>query len=250
VGIFATLTRRTLTEGPEASRELPEPLRTLVPARFEAVGEALASGSGSVEACTVVGRALALDGAALDEVLVGLRVTSRAVLGRDPSFDDIQALGTAWSEATLGYLHQLSCEDPLTGLASLAHVRSRLSELYRGELRELGRVQERRALVVADLPEDRGGSAQHARLSRTLRIARLGESARTVWNGTETIGRLGQNRIVVLVERDQTLGRRVALFRTLLGSLELAGHTPRVWIEGLPPTDAGAAHLLDELARP
>ena len=37
----------------------------------------------------------------------------------------------AWSDATLEYLHDLSCEDPLTGLASLAHVRTRLDEIYR-----------------------------------------------------------------------------------------------------------------------
>lgn len=268
MGIFATRARRTTTtDGPEAQRELPEHVRAQLPAQFEAVGEALASGPGSSRvsaeaACAEAGRELARDGASLDEALEGLRVTSLVVSGREPSYVDIRALSNAWSEATLGYLHQLSCEDPMTGLASLAHVRSRLSELYRGELRESGRVQEVHALVVASLPvgppgepQEGGspggseGSSPDTHLTRTLRMARLGEAARTVFSGPETIGRVGQQRVVILVDRDELLGRRVALLRRILGSLVNAGQAPRVWIEGLPSSDAGAAQLLDELAR-
>src|SRR3546814_12395233 len=65
----------------------------------------------------------------------------------EPAFADVRALSMAWSESTLAYLHQLSCEDPLTGLASLAHIRSRLSELYRGARA----ADETHALVVLDL---------------------------------------------------------------------------------------------------
>ncbi|WP_109508291.1 hypothetical protein [Nocardioides speluncae] len=280
MGIFATRSRRTTaTDGPEARRELPERVRAGLPAQFEAVGEALASGLGSARdsagvgraeaACAEAGRELARDGASLDEALEGLRLTSLAVIGLEPAYVDIRALSNAWSEATLGYLHQLSCEDPMTGLASLAHVRSRLSELYRGELRERGRVQEAHALVVASLPAGPPGEPQEggspglfllgpdgspevgpdAHLTRTLRMARLGEAARTVFAGPETIGRVGQHRVVVLTDRDELLGRRVALLRRILGSLVNAGDAPRVWIEGLPSTDAGAAQLLDELAR-
>jgi len=68
-----------------------------------------------------------------------------------------------------------------------------------------------------------------------------------VFSGAESIGRMGTNRIVVVVERDAQLGRRVAIIRKMLG---MADYPIRVWIEGLPSTDAGAANLLDELARP
>ena len=53
-------------------------------------------------------------------------------------------------------------------------------------------------------------------------------------------------RVVVLAERNDRLGRRTALLRTMLMS---ADRPPRVWIEGLPATDDSAAVLLDELAR-
>ncbi len=132
MGWFATRTRRATTGDPEARRELSPEQRAALPPRFEAVGETLASGSGAASACEVVGAALARDGLSLAEALDGLAETTRLVRGTDPSYDDARALCVAWSEATLGYLHRLSCDDPLTGLASLAHLRSRVSEVYRG----------------------------------------------------------------------------------------------------------------------
>ena len=83
--------------------------------------------------------------------------------------------------------------------------------------------------------------------SRSLRLARLGEAARTVFSGGETVGRLNSHRIVVVAARDDRLARRVTLLRTLVGSV---GPGARVWIEGLPSTDDAVASLLDELARP
>lgn len=247
MGLFATKTRNHPADRPEAGRELPEQVRALVPRQFEAVGEALASGSGSLEACDVAGRRMAQDGAALEEVLDGLRATTRLVTGSDPSYDAVRAVSVAWSEATLAYLHQISCEDPLTGLASLAHVRARIADVYRAQARTGIDVRGTHALVVVDLPYDRPGAGTvDDGFSRTLRLARVGQSTRTVFDGSETIGRLGTNRVVAVVERDEQLGRRVALLRTLLSSTSFP---TRVWIEGLPGSDVGAAHLLDELAR-
>lgn len=246
MGFFAA-TRKSPTGGPEAGRELPERVRVGLPRRFEAVGEALASGLGSTQACEVAGRALAQDGASLDEVLAGLQATYLSVLRREPAYADVRAISMAWSESTLAYLHQLSCEDPLTGLASLAHVRSRLSELYRSSAGTGSGPRDSHALVIADLPNDRPEHGDGDTISRALRLVRLGEAARTVFSGTETIGRMGTNRIVVIVERDPQLGRRVAIMRKMLG---IADYPTRVWIEGLPAGDQGAASLLDELARP
>jgi len=195
---------------------------------------------------------MAKDGASLDETLEALAETYRLVLGIDPSFDDVRSVSRAWSDTTLAYLHQLACEDPMTGLASLAHVRSRLSELYRGELRLATRVRDTHALVVAELPQDRhvdptDQRAKHV-LTRAMRLSSLGDAARTVFAGTETIGKLGPERIVVVAERDDRLGQRVALLRRMARTLQGGGESARVWIEGLPGTDATAALLLDELA--
>ena len=67
-----------------------------------------------------LGGVLARDGVSLDEALDGLRTTSQPGARPRPGVRRAPRAATAWSEATLGYLHRLSCEDPLTGLASLA----------------------------------------------------------------------------------------------------------------------------------
>src|SRR5690606_19129118 len=136
-----------------------------------------ASGSDSTGACEVAGNELARDGASLEDSLDGLRTTWQLVRGCDPSYVAIKALLGAWSDTTLSYLHQISCEDPMTGLATLTHLRSRLSELLR-EGPDHGR-----ALVVCELTGD-----ARATLTRAMLLTRLGDAARTVFPGREIIG--------------------------------------------------------------
>lgn len=226
-------------------------VRSGLPHRFEPVGEALISGSDVLVACEVAGHDLALDGASVQEALEGLRQTCQQVSGTDPSYDVVTALVTAWSEGTLGYLNQLSCEDPLTGLSSQAHLRGRLSELYR--LTGTGGVGEH-ALVVFALPPGEASEDTGDHFTRAMRLARAGELSRTAFARDETVARLGIHRVGILTRRDDRLGRRVQVLRTLLDRLrEGAGVVPdppvRIWIEGLPSTDVGAGMLLDELAR-
>lgn len=247
MGIFDVLGRRraAVDSGASVSQALEQ--RLGLPHRFEAVGEALASGSDPIPACSVVGQDLARDGASLQEALVSLRATWQAVRGCDPSFEDVSAFLLAWSETTLGYLHQLSCEDALTGLASQAHLRSRLSELYRASVEtELNHTH---ALVLCEVPDGHPSEEAGDNFTRAMRLTRLGENARTVFARGETIARLGTTRVAIVAERDDRLGRRVRLLRTLLERVDADRRTSRVWIEGLPGTDSSAALLLDELAR-
>lgn len=245
MGIFAMRARRP-TDHPGAREELSEVQRQALPPHFEAVGEALASGSGSVDACAVLGRELAGSGVGLDEALAGLETTSVLVCGRPPGLAEARSLAVSWGDATLAYLHQLSCEDPLTGLASLAHLRGRVADLYRGEHRQRVPVPESHALVLLEAvgrPDERR-TAPIDDLARALQVGSLGSAARTVFAGSETIGRVGPVRVAVVTGRDR-LGPRVGLLRRLL-----ADRSPvRIWIEGLPGTDAAAGLLLDELAR-
>ena len=229
-------------------------VRSGLPHRFEAVGEALTSGSGLLDACAVAGEDLARDGASMQEALDGLRDTAHRTAGGDPPFDAVSSLLTAWGETTLGYLHQLSCDDPLTGLSSQAHLRSRLSELHR--LPPTERAVAAHALVVCALPFGDDPSEDPVdHFTRAMRLARAGEMARTVFARDETVARVGMHRVAVLARRDDRLGRRVRVLRTLLGGVEgpgsrvPGGPVVRVWIEGLPDTDASTGMLLDELAR-
>ena len=248
MGRFTTRRRRATTGDPETREELSSGLRAALPPRFEAVGEALVSGSGTVAACEVAGALLARDGLSLDEALDGLAATARRVSGTEPGFADTRALSVAWSDAVLGYLHGLSCDDPLTGLSSLAHLRSRVTDAYRGERRTGAPVSESHALVVVAVPPSPdAASGRDDVLTRAMRTAQLGDTARTVFAGPETIGHVAPGRVVVLTGRDERIGRRVGLLRRMLDG----GAVPhaRVWIEGLPDSDEAAGRLLDELTR-
>jgi hypothetical protein len=249
VRIFAVRGRRLTAADPGVSEPEPTVERSGLPHRFEAVGEALTSGSDVIDVCAVAGQELARDGASVEETLAGLRDTWRCLTGADPSYDVVTALLTAWSETTLGYLNQLSCEDPLTGLSSQAHLRSRLSELYRlggvGTDAGIGGF----ALVVLEMPSgDDPSDEPDDHFTRAMRLARSGELARTAFARDETVARLGLHRVAILTRRDGHLGRRVRVLRTLLEGAEPDAPV-RVWIEGLPGTDAVAGMLLDELAR-
>lgn len=245
MGSFTSRPGRDPAARPGAREVLPEQVRARLPHRFEAVAEALASGRDSQAACHVVGRELALDGVPIEEALSGLRTTWSAVCGRDPEYEALTALLVAWGDATLAYLHQISCDDPLTGLASPAHVRSRVSELYRGA--PLDCLDRTHVLVVCELGARTAGPTDS--FTTAMHLTGLGESARAVFGGPETIGRLGAHRVVVVTARHAGLGVRVRLLRTLLEGVDLSGRTVRVWIEGLPSTDAAAVCLLDELGR-
>jgi hypothetical protein len=237
--MFAARARRTM-DGPGARVTPSGVLR--VPQRLEAVGEALASGSGSVAACTVAGGDLAREGVPLEEALDALRTTYHLVRGRDPGYDEVRAVSVGWSDAMLGYLLQVSCEDPLTGLASVPHVRSRIAELYRGQLRDGVDTRDSHALVVVELGRETGPDVWGA----ALRVTRAAESVRAVFSGEETVARLRAGRIAVLARRED-LARRVALLRRLLVAPGDERGTPRVRVEGLPGSFGGAAALLDEL---
>ena len=259
MGIFATRARRP-ADDPGARGELSEEQRQALPPLFEAVGEALASGGGVEAPCEAVGRLLAARGTSLDEALEALARTARAVTGRDPDHAAARAVAVAWSDATLTYLHRLACDDPLTGLASMPHLRGRLADLYRADSDlAVGDLEGRRAtrdghalvmieLVMVEAPSLRGEGDAPSRtdeLTGSLVLGQVGATARLVFAGSETIGRVGAARVAVLARRDR-LGPRVAVLARMLEDL---GPPVRVWIEGLPGTDGAAAALLDELAR-
>jgi hypothetical protein len=195
----------------------------------------------------VVGRELARDGVDLSEALDGLRSTFAQVLSREPDFDSTQALSVAWSDETLGYLHQVSCENPLTGLATLAHLRARLAELQRAAELSGTPATEGHALVVVDLPTER--TPGDLQISRALVLARVADRARLVFAGEESIGEATPSRLLVLAARTDDLGLRAVVLRDLITDTTSLGGAVRVWIEGLPSSHAAMAALLDELAR-
>jgi len=208
MGIFATLARRGAhADGARDDEAWAESVGHGVPVRFEAVAERLVAGRDATDACAEVGRELARDGAALGEALDGLHATWAHVLGGEPHFGAARALSEAWGEESLGYLHQLSCEDPLTGLASLAHLQARVSEVYRGAEQGGMSPGQSHALVLVDLPWLARPSAWDDPFEATLRLVRLAETARRVFQGEESIAKASPSRLVILAERGSLLAR-------------------------------------------
>ncbi|HET8559882.1 MAG TPA: hypothetical protein VFL69_05145 [Marmoricola sp.] len=249
MGIFATLARKSGSADPRRGQGLPQSVPQGLPGRFEAVGEALASGCSVEPACALLGRDLARDGVDLGEALGGLRATYEVVTGEGPDVTAVEALALAWGEETLGYAHQISCEDPLTGLASLAHLRARLSEVYREADQSGSAVSTTHALVVVELPLLAGVEAREGRFGRALWMVRVAETVRLVFPGSETICQAGGSRLIVVGGRGDVLGRKVVALAGLLEGLGGPGRGAQVWIEGLPAGNDAAASLLDELAR-
>ena len=224
----------------------------LVPRRFQALADALPLRADVASVCAEIGYALAQDGAALQEALDGLCLTYELMTGQEPPYEASRALAVSWSEASLQYLHALSCDDPLTGLASLAHVRARLAELYREANRRGGSVNTTHALVVVELVDHRLDDLAAQRFDGVLQFAAVAECLRRVYSGGETLGRLGPHRAVAVVARSASVGEGVAVLRALLAD---CGHQTkstlrsRIWIEPLPGDNDAAGRLLDELTR-
>lgn len=249
MAIFTAFGRRRPVPAEEPGRDLPEDVRHSLPPRFEAVGEALVSATDTGPACAVVGRDVARDGASLHEALDGLRTTYGLVAGTEPDVAAVEALSVAWGEATLEFLHGLSCDDPLTGMASLAHLRSRLDEHYR-EADLIGRpLSESHCLVVVAMTaRDLRRRAEH-QFTRALHLVQVAECMRATFPGAHTLTRLSADRAALLTRRGDRLGPATAMLRDLLDELDLGNTRVRVWIEGLPARHESARCLLDELAR-
>jgi len=260
-GSLASLSRRRAVRATTRGRELTESERSLLPLGFDAVGEALVSGTSPEAACAVLGRALARDGASLGEALSGLSATYTAMGRAMPEFTSVQALALAWSEAMLEFLHDVSCEDPLTGLATQSHLRARLAEVYREAERSGRPVPVSHALLVVDVTgSPRASPPRQAPefatpvasrpfpLALSLRLAAIADAIRTAFPGEETIGHAGSGRVVVLVRRAVDLRDTVTMLHDLLVDLDLAADL-RLWVEGLPDSDDVAVRLLADLAR-
>jgi GGDEF domain-containing protein len=220
------------------------------------VAESLVAGGDAVAAAAEAGRTLAADGASLGEALSALRACTSALGLGDPGFAATEALATSWSEATLAFLGDVSCEDPLTGLASTAHLRARLDEVYRAAALEGESLRSSHALLVADTADlsleavSTGGRLHdHVGIdpfAHALTLAGVAEAVRGVFPGEETLARVGHDKVVALVRRPAHLGATVVELRTLLDDLGF-GRT-RVWVEALPDDAAMAAQALAGLA--
>jgi hypothetical protein len=192
---------------------------------------------------TAVTGSAGLDGPAVVDSPQGPAAAVHATAGRGPDgVRLLRAVSLAWTDVACGDLAETAAVDPLSGLASVRYLRTRLAEVYRAARARGRQVGDDRALVVLAL--DVGDWRRVAPLS----IA--GEAAGVVFDAGESIAVVGRGTVVVLAPREG-LAERAAVLRRLLtrrlAAAEGLAGTPSVRIVRLPATHDGACALLERL---
>jgi len=218
-------------------------------ARDRAVERALAHWAGA-RAGAGVGLAETLtDLAALNTAVSGAsgsgadRVVEVRAAGRGPDgVRLLRAVSLAWTDVACGDLAETAAVDPLSGLASVRYLRTRLAEVYRAARAHGRDAGADRALVVLTL------DVRDWRRVAPLTIA--GEAAGVVFDAGESIAVVGRGTVVVLAPREGLTDRVGVLHRLVerrLAAAEGLVGTPSVRVEPLPATHDEACALLGRL---
>jgi hypothetical protein len=184
-----------------------------------------------------VGASAAQLGIPLHEVLDHVQ---RAYAPDAPEFAAIRAAAVAWAERALIHHADMSCEDPLTSLATVPHVRSRLAEIYRGAERHDRQAADTHALVVVELPRSPAGHD----LEVALQALDVAEVLRSVFSGDETVAQLNPRRFTAVVGRERTDDVTIGLLGILLDRMLADKGQARLWVERLPASAVGIAQVL------
>lgn len=212
----------------------------------EALCEAIVARADVFPAAERLGQARAAAGIGLGETLADIDQLAALVPARHAE-PMRRAVSLGWADGSCGPTGHVF--DPLTGLVSQEYLELRLGELYQAAAAEGLVVSDHHALVVVrlELPTTRPWD-------RVLPMILVGECLRTVFDAGETLARLGEPMVAVLVPRGPGLPARVRLLSDLVERrVTRAADAPpapaRVWIESLPADHQSAKWLLDDLGR-
>ncbi|AQZ67499.1 hypothetical protein BKM31_43960 [[Actinomadura] parvosata subsp. kistnae] len=198
----------------------------------EGVIKAVCAGCGLAQACWELGSARAAAGIGVAEGMNDLAALFAVTGTGEPPFTALRSFAAGWAEHGFAPLGELHCEDPLTGLATPAYLRTRLAQLYRGTAKGT-------CLVAAE------PSAPPLELAERLAAAlNLATALRRAFPGDETLALLGPVRVGAVTRMDEVLRDKLAR----LGSAEiLYGRRPRVRVRPLPKAYGQALALIRSL---
>jgi hypothetical protein len=210
----------------------------------DAVAEALVADGDALEAVALLGRARADAGVGVRETLDDLCALYRVLPAGIPPLTALRALVEAWADESVATVRAATCEDPISGLATTAYLRTRCAEVYREAERDGAAPGDARVLLILDVAALAGATGWESLLFRLA----LGDCLRSVFSGGETLASAGRSTVLGLVERDRRLPHRIRALRSRLG--EVAGLSGvRIWTEALPPTLPAAFELLESIDR-
>jgi hypothetical protein len=191
------------------------------------------------QACGRLGRARGRAGVGIAETISDLAALFQALGRGDPPLRLMVSTADGWAEEGMAQLADGNCDDPLTGLATVAYLRTRLGEVYR-EAADLGTsaAQSHRLVVVS----------QPSRPDPWRRLATsilLGHDLRTAFPGGDTLSRVpGPGTSLALVRADDRMPARYAKLRRTLAARDGA----QIRMTLLPAKLPEALSLVDRLA--
>lgn len=157
----------------------------------------------------------------------------------DPALRLVGAIAEGWAEESVSQFARGGCEDPLSGLATLSYLRTRLAEVYReAEQRGTSPAETHRLLVV--------GLPRRPDPWRRLALPILvGRDLRAAFPGGETLSLAKPGPAIALVPARRDLPLRYARLRR---NIQAAFGT-QIRMTPLPGRLPEALRLVDELAR-
>jgi hypothetical protein len=238
----------------EAVDEVLAACRNRALARGEA-GLAAVGATALAAACAGLGRSRARAGVGIAETIDDLAALF-AVLGRDggertgvlgggedrqwdPALRLVGAIAEGWAEESVSQFARGGCEDPLSGLATLSYLRTRLAEVYREAEQGGTSPAETHRLLVVGLPRR---PDPWRRLALPILV---GRDLRAAFPGGETLSLAKPGPAIALVPARRDLPLRYARLRR---NIQAAFGT-QIHMTPLPGRLTEALRLVDELAR-
>jgi hypothetical protein len=210
---------------------------------IDAVAGAVLSRDGSAVsdltiACGKLGRSRAMAGVGIGETIEDLAALFAVLDGGNPPVNLVSSVAEGWAEEGLARHSQGCCEDPLTGLASLSYLRTRLAEVYR-EADQLGTSPAcTHRLVVVNL------SRRPDPWRRMAQAILLGHDLKAAFPGGDTLSGAGSGPAIALV---RVRGDLPARYANLRRTVRLACGA-QIRMTPLPALLTEALRLVDELA--
>ncbi|MFE1166306.1 hypothetical protein [Nocardiopsis sp. NPDC058789] len=202
----------------------------------DAVCEAYTTGTDLTEPCTRLGEARARSGVEVGRALADLDAFGEVVGWEHVPLALVRALAEGWVEGGRG---RDTCQDPLTGLANEAYLRTRVRELYRSAEETVPAAFDHHLVVVALDP-----TLDPWR--RAARLIVLGHELNRFFTRGESVCLASRARIAVVARDEPALRTEIDELRSGIGW----EHGAAVWSVPLPATHREASALLDGLGRP
>ncbi|MGV8968484.1 MAG: hypothetical protein ACOH2F_19645 [Cellulomonas sp.] len=217
----------------------------------DAVVEAVLKDEDTSPAAARLGGVRGENGVGIVETIDDFACLFRSLGVEVPPLAPMRALCEGWVAAQDASPVHAQCLDPETGLPTAEYFRVRLAETYGTAARAGQQPSRTHGLLLVDV-----AVAELDPWSRIARSAVVGQVLAMNYGEGHPMASLGEGSFAVLVERGPDLGSQIAHLRAELASHagrlsveSLVRQPPRVWLEALPETHAGALELLAHVGR-